>query len=128
MAGTLATDVARRLARPARWTPLEIAFWLIALGHGFAPDTISTDLHAYSGDSAVSLPAVLAKLIGLGLGVEAALAAATLAPARAVRLDRDGIGTLRVGSAADLALFAVAPGELRPRAVWRRGALVCDEL
>jgi branched-chain amino acid transport system permease protein len=31
MAGTLATDVAQRLARPARWTPLEIAFWLIAV-------------------------------------------------------------------------------------------------
>jgi branched-chain amino acid transport system permease protein len=31
MAGTLASDVAQRLARPARWTPLEIAFWLVAV-------------------------------------------------------------------------------------------------
>jgi branched-chain amino acid transport system permease protein len=28
---TLATDVAQRLARSSRWTPLEIAFWLIAV-------------------------------------------------------------------------------------------------
>jgi branched-chain amino acid transport system permease protein len=27
----LATDVAQRLARPARWTPLEVAFWLVAV-------------------------------------------------------------------------------------------------
>jgi branched-chain amino acid transport system permease protein len=31
MSSTLTTDVARHLARPARWTPLEIAFWLIAI-------------------------------------------------------------------------------------------------
>ena len=30
MPGTLATDVARRLAGASRWTPLEIAFWLVA--------------------------------------------------------------------------------------------------
>jgi len=31
MPGTLATDVARRLAGASRWTPLEIAFWLVAV-------------------------------------------------------------------------------------------------
>jgi branched-chain amino acid transport system permease protein len=31
MPGSLATDVAQRLARPARWTPLEVAFWLVAV-------------------------------------------------------------------------------------------------
>ena len=31
MSTTLATDVATRLARPSRWTPLEIAFWLVAV-------------------------------------------------------------------------------------------------
>jgi branched-chain amino acid transport system permease protein len=31
MADALATDVVRRMARASRWTPLEIAFWLVAL-------------------------------------------------------------------------------------------------
>ena len=31
MPGTLATDVARRLASASRWTPPEIAFWLVAV-------------------------------------------------------------------------------------------------
>ena len=31
MPGMLASDVAQRLARPSRWTPLEIVFWLVAL-------------------------------------------------------------------------------------------------
>src|SRR6188472_3373674 len=30
MRDTLATEVARRLASASRWTPLEIAFWLVA--------------------------------------------------------------------------------------------------
>src|SRR5215203_3684076 len=31
MAGTITTEVAQRLARPSRWSPLEIAFWVVAV-------------------------------------------------------------------------------------------------
>lgn len=109
-----------------------------AIAAGFAPDTISTDVHAYSRRSAKSLPAVLAKLVALGLDLDAALRAVTLTPAQAVGLDRQGVGTLQVGADADLALFTVLPGQvsftdtvghafvgsltLHPYAVWRQGA------
>jgi dihydroorotase len=108
-----------------------------AIAAGFGPDTISSDLHAYSREAVVGLPDVVAKLVALGLDLEMALRAVTLAPARAVGLDTSGVGTLRIGADADLTLFAVGSDPvrftdtrgssfigsltLRPTIVWRRG-------
>lgn len=80
------------------------------LGLGFAPDTISSDLHAYSRTRVVSLPLVLSRLMALGMPLPDVLLRATLAPARALGLDASGIGTLRSGAAADLAIFDLAEG------------------
>jgi dihydroorotase len=69
------------------------------LDQGFAPDTISSDIHAYS---TARLPEVMAKLLALGLSLEDVVARATIGPARALGLDG---GTLREGANADVAVL-----------------------
>ena len=69
-----------------------------AIDAGFAPDTISSDLHAYSVTQVVDLPAVMSKCLASGMSITSVLDATTLVPARAAGIDA---GTLRVGAAAD---------------------------
>lgn len=95
-----------------------------ALDAGFPPDTISSDLHQQSiVASAQDLPNVLSKFLALGMPLEEMIARATVAPARALRGSRtataddhrgpdlDGLGTLRAGAPADLAVFRLEEGE-----------------
>lgn len=107
-----------------------------ALRAGFPPDTISSDVHAYSalpngGDLRVDdssdgvgrsrngslpedgLPLVVNKMLALGLGLEDALAQVTVAPAAAAGLSSLGVGTLRPGAVADVAMFRVVDGPVR---------------
>lgn len=72
---------------------------------GLRPTTVSTDLHARSVlGPAFDLPTTMAKLLAAGLTLADVLAAATVAPARALSLPG---GTLDVGAEADLAIFEV---------------------
>lgn len=80
------------------------------IGEGEFPDTISTDLHAYSASSVVDLPTVMSKFLALGMTLGQVLMAATLAPARVIGLDDEGVGTLAVGAAADIAVFRRVTG------------------
>lgn len=73
-----------------------------AIGQGFLPDTISTDVHAYSIMSVLGLPAVVSKFLALGLTVPEALTRVTLAPAIAAGLAGLGIGKLVPGGPADI--------------------------
>jgi dihydroorotase len=77
---------------------------------GELPDTISTDLHAYSRSLVVDFPTVLSKFLALGMSLAEVLFRATLAPARAVSLAEVGIGTLRAGAPADIAVLRRVPG------------------
>ena len=79
---------------------------------GELPDTISTDLHTYSAPSVVDFPTVLSKFLALGMTLEQVLTAATLTPARVIGLDGEGVGTLSVGAAADVAVFRRLPGSV----------------
>jgi dihydroorotase len=81
---------------------------------GLPPHAISTDLHAYSTDAVPDLCTVLTKFLALGLSAGEVLARATLSPARLVGLDRQGVGVLRVGGPADVAVLSLedAPVEL----------------
>jgi dihydroorotase len=78
---------------------------------GFWPDTISTDVHTSSIKAPISIdmPATMSRLLHLGMSLEAAVAASTVAPARAIGWD-DRIGTLRPGLAGDVAVLALEEG------------------
>ncbi|MBO9522389.1 MAG: amidohydrolase family protein [Nocardioidaceae bacterium] len=79
------------------------------LAQGFAPDTISTDLHAYSLDTVGGLPRVIAGLVALGMPLAQALRAATEIPARV--LGRPELGILAPGTPADVAVLAWTEAE-----------------
>ncbi|MEV4754194.1 amidohydrolase/deacetylase family metallohydrolase [Micromonospora sp. NPDC049559] len=80
------------------------------LAAGLTPYSVSSDLHARClYGPAFDLPTTMAKLLAVGLTLDEVVAAATVRPARALRLP-DGIGTLTPGAPADLAVFTVEDG------------------
>jgi dihydroorotase len=80
------------------------------LAQGRPPDIISTDLHQLAVNGpAFDLPTVMSKFLALGMGLEAVVARATTAPAKA--LGRDDLGTLRAGAIADVAVFTLDHGD-----------------
>ncbi|GGM25910.1 amidohydrolase family protein [Dactylosporangium sucinum] len=76
-----------------------------AVAAGFLPDTISSDLHTYSRPIVGDLPAVMAKFLGLGVALPEVVRRTTLNPARIAGFD--GVGTLRPGAPADIAVLRV---------------------
>ncbi len=89
---------------------LRTAQAMLALGE--YPDTISTDLHAYSLPIVRDFPAVLSKFLALGMSLTEVLSRVTMAPARAAGLDGLGVGSLAVGSPGDLALLERVHGDI----------------
>ena len=82
-----------------------------AIGEGFLPDTISSDLTAPGRtDRVFDFPTVLSKFLLLGLPLERVVACATVNAARAMAPFNE-LGTLRVGAAADVAVFDLRTGE-----------------
>lgn len=71
---------------------------------GFWPDTISTDLHSISAPRAKSLPDVMAKMLAVGMPFNDVVAAVTSRAAAAISRG-DRLGSLRVGSVADVAVL-----------------------
>ena len=80
------------------------------LAEGIVPDVISSDIHQLSARGPMhDLPTTLSKFLTLDLSIDEAIARATTCPANAI--GRPDLGTLRVGSPADLALFRLEEGE-----------------
>lgn len=79
---------------------------------GLAPYTISTDVHGgflrHNDDSSLdySMMGAMSKLMALGFDLEYVVRAATLHPARVLRME-DEIGTLAPGSRADITVLDV---------------------
>jgi dihydroorotase len=82
----------------------------MALDQGFLPHVISTDLHAGNILGPVyDMPTTMSKMLHLGMSLDQIVAASTQAAAQAV--GRPELGTLQVGSAADLAVLDLVEGE-----------------
>ena len=82
-----------------------------AIAQGCLPDTISSDVHVFSGNTPGMpyLPWVMSKMIGLGFSLAEVVAMTTSAPARVIgRLPKHG--TLQVGAPADLSLLELVEG------------------
>ena len=82
-----------------------------AIAQGCLPDTISSDVHVFSGNTPGMpyLPWVMSKMIGLGFSLAEVVAMTPSAPARVIgRLPKHG--TLQVGAPADLSLLELVEG------------------
>jgi dihydroorotase len=82
-----------------------------ALDQGFLPDTISSDLHTYSlPGPAVDLVTTMSKFLHMGLSLQEVVQKTTLAPSKALGAESE-LGTLRIGTVADVSVLEVIEGE-----------------
>src|SRR6185295_4161793 len=82
-----------------------------AIAAGAPPDTISSDIHVFSGNTPGMpyLTWVMSKFLNMGFTLEQVVTMATTAPAKVInRLPKHG--TLQVGAPADLSLLEVVEG------------------
>jgi dihydroorotase len=77
-----------------------------AIEQGCPPDTISSDIHVFSGNTPGRpyLTWVMSKFLGLGFTLEQVVAMATVAPAKVINR-APKLGTLQVGAPADVAIM-----------------------
>jgi dihydroorotase len=83
----------------------------VALPAGAGPDTISSDIHVFSGNTPGMpyLTWVMSKFLAMGLALEQVVAMATVNPAKVVNR-APKLGTLQVGAPADVSLLEVVEG------------------
>ena len=82
-----------------------------AIAQGCPPDTVSSDIHVFSGNTPGMpyLPWVMSKMIGLGFKLEEVITMATATPARVIgRIPK--LGTLQIGAPADLSILELIEG------------------
>lgn len=81
-----------------------------AMQQGFYPDVISTDLHTQSMNAGMKdLANVISKFLTMGMPLQDAIARCTVNPARVI--NRKALGTLSVGSEADIAVLNLRQGD-----------------
>jgi dihydroorotase len=82
-----------------------------AMAAGAGPDTISSDIHVFSGNTPGMpyLTWVMSKFFNLGLSLEQVVAAATINPAQVInRMPK--LGTLQIGAPADASVLELVEG------------------
>jgi dihydroorotase len=83
----------------------------IAIPQGCPPDTISSDIHVFSGNTPGMpyLTWVMSKFLGLGFSLEQVVAMATINPAKIInRVPK--LGTLQIGAPGDVAILELVEG------------------
>jgi dihydroorotase len=83
----------------------------VAIPGGCTPDTISSDIHVFSGNSPGMpfLPNVMSKFLAMGFSLEQVVAMATSAPAKIINR-APKIGTLQPGAPGDVAIMDLVEG------------------
>jgi dihydroorotase len=83
----------------------------VAIPGGCTPDTISSDIHVFSGNSPSMpyLPNVMSKFMLLGFSLEQVVTMATTVPAKIINR-APKIGTLQVGAPGDVAIMELVEG------------------
>ena len=83
----------------------------VAIPGGCTADTISSDIHVFSGNSPGMpyLPNVMSKFMAMGSSLEQVVAAATSTPAKIINR-APKIGTLQIGAPADVAIMELVEG------------------
>jgi dihydroorotase len=80
------------------------------LAQGILPDVISTDIHQMAIQGPMfDMTVTLSKFLSLGMSLPDIIERATSRPAAAIR--RSDLGTIKPGSAADVALFKIEEGD-----------------
>lgn len=99
-----------------------------AMSQGFAPDTISTDLHASSILGVESdMPNCMSKLINLGMTLQDAVRRSTETPAKVIHKFPE-IGTLSEGKVADIAVLRMNEGVFVFKDAWHKKRLFPKKL
>lgn len=82
-----------------------------AMAAGAGPDTISSDIHVFSGNSPGMpyLTWVMSKFLNMGLSLEQVVAMATVNPAKTINRAAK-LGTLQIGAPGDVSLLEVVEG------------------
>jgi dihydroorotase len=82
-----------------------------AIQQGAPPDTISSDIHVFSGNTPgiPYLTWVMSKFLGLGFPLEQVVAMATVNPAKVINR-APKLGTLQVGAPGDVAIMELVEG------------------
>jgi len=83
----------------------------VAIPGGCTPDTLSSDIHVFSGNSpsVPFLPNVMSKFMAIGFTLEQVVAMATSAPAKIINR-APKIGTLQLGAPGDVSIMELVEG------------------
>jgi dihydroorotase len=83
----------------------------VAIPGGCTPDTISSDIHVFSGNTPGTpfLPNVMSKFLAMGFPLEQVVAMATIAPAKFINR-APKIGTLQIGAPGDVTIMDLVEG------------------
>jgi dihydroorotase len=83
----------------------------VAIQAGAGPDTISSDIHVFSGNTPGMpyLTWVMSKFLNMGFSLEQVVAMATAAPAKVINRGAK-LGTLQLGAPADASLLEIVEG------------------